>query len=59
MELDSHIILSLISYKITSLLVGCVFAYMSYRLVMSRIFRGDSGRGRHGYAGEGDSLGYR
>lgn len=43
MELSTHIIFSLISYKITSLLVGCVFAYMGYRLFMSGIW---------GHAGE-------
>lgn len=43
MELSTHIILSLISYKIISLLVGCIFAYMGYRLFMSGIW---------GHAGE-------
>ncbi|SHF34667.1 hypothetical protein SAMN04487965_1994 [Microbulbifer donghaiensis] len=43
MDLSTHIIFSLISYKITSLVVGCVFAYMGYRLFMSGIW---------GHAGE-------
>lgn len=38
MELDSHIIFSLISYKIASLLVGSVFAYMGYRLFMAGVW---------------------
>ena len=43
MALSSHIIFSLISYKIVSLIVGSVFAHMGYRLFMSGIW---------GHAGE-------
>ncbi|MFC6633928.1 hypothetical protein [Microbulbifer taiwanensis] len=43
MELDSHIIFSLISYKIASLIVGSGFAYMGYRLFMSGVW-GHAGR---------------
>lgn len=43
MESSTQIILSLTSYKIASLLSGCAFAYMGYRLFMSGIW---------GHAGE-------
>lgn len=38
MNLSAHIIYSLISYKLASLIVGSVFAYMGYRLFMSGIW---------------------
>ncbi|ANG63497.1 hypothetical protein A8C75_14135 [Marinobacterium aestuarii] len=43
MDISTQIILSLTLYKIVSLLVGTVFAYMGYRLFMSGIW---------GHAGE-------
>ena len=38
MQVSTHIILSLISYKLASLVVGSVFAHMGYRLFMSGIW---------------------
>jgi len=43
MDIKSQIIISLTSYKIISLLVGGIFAYMGYRLFMAGIW---------GHAGE-------
>ena len=43
MDVNSHIILSLATYKIISLLVGSAFAYMGYRLFTKGIW---------GHAGE-------
>lgn len=48
MELSSHIIFSLITYKITSLFVGSGFAYMGYRLFMSGIW-GHAGKLETGF----------
>jgi len=38
MNLSTHIIYSLISYKLASLVVGSTFAFMGYRLFMSGIW---------------------
>jgi len=42
-DIKTQIIISLTSYKITSLIVGVVFGYMGYRLFISGIL-GDAGQ---------------
>lgn len=42
MEIESQIIVALTSYKLASLFVGAVFAYMGYRLFMSGVW-GEAG----------------
>tara|TARA_B100001059_G_C17827077_1_gene582071 strand:- start:563 stop:901 length:339 start_codon:yes stop_codon:yes gene_type:complete len=37
-DIHNHIVISLTSYKLLSLLSGCAFAYMGYRLFVSGIW---------------------
>lgn len=37
MDIQTHIVISLTSYKLASLLSGCAFAYMGYRLFLNRV----------------------